>query len=74
MFVNVRNQASRKGDFVICIINPRRACAARVTVVVLCVCVCVCLSVRSVSAKSKPRKRYQRFIATRQRYKTGDFL
>ena len=24
------------------IINPRRACAARVTVVVLCVCVCVC--------------------------------
>ena len=29
------------------LINPRRACAARVTVVVLCVCVCVfvCLSV-----------------------------
>ena len=27
--------------------NPRRACAARVTVVVLCVCVCVCLSVKS---------------------------
>ena len=27
------------------IINPRRACAARVTVVVLCVCVSVCLSV-----------------------------
>ena len=27
------------------IINPRRACAARVTVVGLCVCVCVCLSV-----------------------------
>ena len=29
---------------------------------------CVCLSVRSISAttsKSKPRKRYQRFIATR---------
>ena len=23
-----------------CLINPRRACAARVTVVVLCVCVC----------------------------------
>ena len=23
-------------------INPRRACAARVTVVVLCLCVCVC--------------------------------
>ena len=27
------------------IINPRRACAARVTVVVLCVCLSVCLSV-----------------------------
>ena len=26
-------------------INPRRACAARVTVVGLCVCVCVCVSV-----------------------------
>ena len=29
------------------LINPRRACAARVTVVVLCVCVSVCLSVKS---------------------------
>ena len=28
------------------IINPRRACAARVTVVVLCVCQSVCLFVR----------------------------
>ena len=27
------------------VINPRRACAARVTVVVLCVCVSVCLCV-----------------------------
>ena len=26
------------------VVNPRRACAARVTVVVLCVCVCVCQS------------------------------
>ena len=26
-------------------INPRRACAERVTVVVLCVCVCVCVCV-----------------------------
>ena len=25
------------------IINPPRACAARVTVVVLCICVCVCV-------------------------------
>ena len=30
------------------VINPRRACAARVTVVgSVCVCVCVCLSVKS---------------------------
>ena len=29
------------------IINPRRACAARVTVVVLCVCMCVCVCVHS---------------------------
>ena len=29
------------------LINPRRACAARVTVVVLCVCLSVCLSVKS---------------------------
>ena len=27
------------------IINPRRACAERVTVVVSCVCVCVCVCV-----------------------------
>ena len=27
------------------LINPRRACAARVTVVILCVCVCVCVCV-----------------------------
>ena len=48
------------------IINPWCACAAKVTVLGLCGCV----SVRSISAttsKSKPRKRYQRFIATRQR-------
>ena len=32
------------------IINPRRACAARVTVVVPCVCVCVCVFPRPSSA------------------------
>ena len=31
--------------FLFFLINPRRACAARVTVVVLCVCVSVCLCV-----------------------------
>ena len=35
------------GVVVVCVhvVNPRRACAARVTVVVLCVCVCVCVCV-----------------------------
>ena len=36
------------------IINPRRACAARVTVVVLCVCVSV-HSISATTSKSKPR-------------------
>ena len=66
----ILKSSSDAGGWLVTIINPRRACAARVTVVVLCVCVCVCLSVRSISAttsKSKHRKRYQRFIATRQR-------
>ena len=31
--------------FPISVINPRRACAERVTVVVSCVCVCVCMYV-----------------------------
>ena len=50
-----------------CIINPRRACAARVTVLGLCVCVSVCVSVcLSVSTYSRPtgtklaHERYQR--------------
>ena len=41
------------------------------------VCVYVCVSVRSISAttsKSMPRKRYQRFIATRQREKLVFFF
>ena len=33
------------GDNKVCIINPRRSCAERVTVVVSCVCVCVCVCV-----------------------------
>ena len=42
------------------IINPRRACAERVTVVILCVCVCVCMcvcmSVRTRYSGSTPIK------------------
>ena len=40
---------SRVGLYVI-IINPRRACAARVTVVVLCVCVSVRTPILAVRA------------------------
>ena len=32
------------------LINPRRACAARVTVLALCVCLSVCLSVTALAA------------------------
>ena len=43
------------------IINPRRACAARVTVAVLCVCVSVCLSVTifALQATEAAYERYQ---------------
>ena len=41
------------------IINPRRACAARVTVVDLCVCLSVCLSVDDYSRNEAAYERYQ---------------
>ena len=44
--INVCRTGSQKGGGRF-FINPRRACAARVTVVVLCVCLSVCLSVKS---------------------------
>ena len=43
------------------IINPRRACAARVTVVVLCVCLSVCLSVRDYSRTTGYEAAYERY-------------
>ena len=43
------------------IINPRRACAARVTVVVLCVCVSVCLCVRDYSRTTGYEAAYERY-------------
>ena len=42
-------------------INPRRACAARVTVVVLCVCVSVCLCVRDYSWTTGYEAAYERY-------------
>ena len=41
--------------------NPRRACAARVTVVVLCVCVSVCLCVRDYSWTTGYEAAYERY-------------
>ena len=37
------------------LINPRRACAARVTVVVLCVCLSVCLSTTILALQATRR-------------------
>ena len=37
------SQLRLMGTFRFRFINPRRACAARVTVVVLCVCMCMCV-------------------------------
>ena len=46
------------------IINPRRACAARVTVVVLCVCmyVCMCVLIPAASHVGITKERYQRIL------------
>ena len=41
------------------IINPRRACAARVTVVVLCVRVCVCAVYSRTTGYEAAYERYQ---------------
>ena len=45
------------------LINPRRACAARVTVVVLCFCVsvCVCVCVYDYSRTTGQEAAYERY-------------
>ena len=43
------------------IINPRRACAARVTVVGLCVCLSVCLFVDDYSRTTGYKAAYERY-------------
>ena len=43
------------------IVNPRRACAARVTVVGLCVCLSVCLSVDDYSRTTGYEAAYERY-------------
>ena len=47
--------------FVEWLINPRRACAARVTVVVLCICLSVCLSVSNYSRTTGYEAAYERY-------------
>ena len=42
-------------------INPRRACAARITVVGLCVCLSVCLSVDDYSRTTGYEAAYERY-------------
>ena len=51
------------------VINPRRACAARVTVVVLCVCLSVCLSttILALQATTRLMSDTNSFSATRAR-------
>ena len=43
------------------LINPRRVCAARVTVVVLCVCLSVCLFVYDYSRTTGYEAAYERY-------------
>ena len=43
------------------VVNPRRACAARVTVVVLCVCLSVCLFVSDYSRTTGYEAAYERY-------------
>ena len=58
------------------IINPRRACAARVTVVVVCVCVCACLSApfRPLRVNVSPENDTNASSRQDKESKTGDFL
>ena len=37
------------------VIDPRRACAVRVTVVILCVCLCVCLFTTILATQATKR-------------------
>ena len=68
-------------DFVyIVIINPRRACAERVTVLGSCVCVCVCVCVclfapfRPLRVKVNPENDTNASTRQDKENETGDFL
>ena len=50
-----------KKGLALAVINPRRACAARVTVVGLCVCLSVCVSVDDYSRTTGYEAAYERY-------------
>ena len=52
---HIRSQPLPQLHLTIPFINPRRACAARVTVVVLCVCLFVCLSATILALQATRR-------------------
>ena len=51
------------------LINPRLACAARVTVLGLCVCVCVCSNLPPDTLESQKRDDTNGLIAIREQKK-----
>ena len=68
MNVNLKLQRQGKGMNLraLSFINPRRACAARVTVVVLCVSLSVCVSVFTVKGCSGRIQTSDVYTLTRQ--------
>ena len=63
---NTCSQIAPRVCTLVLFINPRRACAARVTVVVLCVCMyvcmCVCPLIPAASHIGITNERYQRIL------------
>ena len=62
-------------SWLLSLINPRRACAARVTVVGLCVCVCVCvcLSATILALQAIYEAAYERYQQHGLEKQKGDF-
>ena len=76
-FTNILAQSGLPQDQIALLINPRRACAARVTVVVpvcLCVCVCVCYSQSHLSNVRSSHKRYDLLNGQRRSEISNSFL
>ena len=56
------------------IINPRRVCAARVTLLGLCVCVCLSVPFRPLQVKVSPENNTNASSRQDKDNKTGNFL